>query len=69
VAVDPAWLTSDVVSLAQAIYDGRTFDVLPVLGDALEDAGCTAADILDHCRRPGVHVRGCWLLDQLLRKV
>jgi hypothetical protein len=38
------------------------------LGDALEDAGCTAAAILDHCRRPGEHVRGCWLVDLILGK-
>jgi hypothetical protein len=68
-APDPAWLGWDggtVVKLAQAIYEERRFGDLPVLGDALEDAGCTDAAILGHCRGPGPHVRGCWVLDLLL---
>jgi len=68
VTVDPTWLTSTVVSLAQGIYDERAFDRLPILADALEDAGCTNADMLNHCRQPGEHVRGCWPLDLLLGK-
>ena len=54
--------------LAQGIYDDRAFDRLPVLADALEEAGCTNAEILAHCREPGPHVRGCWALDLLLGK-
>jgi hypothetical protein len=54
--------------LAQAIYDDRAFDRLPILADALEEAGCTDADILNHCRRPGEHVRGCWAIDLVLGK-
>ena len=65
VTVNPSWLTATVVSLATAIYDERAFDRMPVLGDALEDAGCDNADMLNHCRHRGVHVRGCWLLDLL----
>jgi hypothetical protein len=57
-----------VVKLAQAVYDERAYDRLPVLADALEDAGCHDADILTHCRGPGPHVRGCWLIDLLLGK-
>jgi hypothetical protein len=71
VAIDPAWLSwSDgtVTKLAQAIYDNRTFDQLPILADALEEAGCDNADILTHCREPGEHVRGCWVVDLLLGK-
>lgn len=68
VTVDPAWRTSTVVSLAQGIYDERAFDRLPILADALEDAGCTNADMLNHCRQPGDHVRGCWCVDLLLDK-
>lgn len=67
-ALDPSWLTAAVVGLARGVYDDRTFDRLPVLGDALEDAGCTDADILAHCRRDGPHVRGCWAVDLLLGK-
>jgi hypothetical protein len=64
--LDPAWRTPAVLHLAQAIYDDRAFDQLPILADALEEAGCTNADILDHLRRPGPHVRGCWPLDLIL---
>jgi hypothetical protein len=69
--LDPAWhYWNDGVirKLAQAIYDDRAFDRLPILADALEDAGCDDADILAHCRQPGEHVRGCWVVDLLLGK-
>jgi hypothetical protein len=68
VTVSPAWQTANVVSLAQDIYDERAFDRMPILADALEDGGCTNQEILDHCRGPGPHVRGCWSLDLLLGK-
>jgi len=71
VAVETSWLAwnaGTVVKLAQAIYDDRAFDRLPILADALEDAGCTNADILEHCRGGGEHVRGCWVVDLLLGK-
>jgi hypothetical protein len=68
VAIQPSWQTGTVVSLTPAIYDDRAFDRLPILADALEDAGCHNADILNHCRQPGVHVRGCWVVDLLLGK-
>jgi hypothetical protein len=68
VTLNPAWRTLNVTALAQAIYDDRRFDDLPILGDALEDAGCTDAAILSHCRDPGPHVRGCWVVDLLLGK-
>jgi hypothetical protein len=51
-----------------AIYDERAFDRLPVLADALEDAGCADADLLGHLRGPGPHVRGCWAVDLILGK-
>lgn len=69
--LDPLWLawnTSTVTKLAQAIYDGRDFDRLPILADALEEAGCDNKDILSHCRGRGKHVRGCWVVDLLLGK-
>ena len=62
----PSWLTHTVISLAQGIYKDQAFDRLPILADALEEAGCTTAEILDHCRQPGPHVRGCWVVDLLL---
>jgi hypothetical protein len=69
--VDPAWLSwegSTIAKLAQAIYEERRFTDLPVLADALEEAGCTDDTILSHCRGPGPHVRGCWALDLVLGK-
>jgi hypothetical protein len=67
-SIHPSWQSSTVVSLAQAIYDDRAFDRMPILADALEDAGCTNADVLDHCRGAGPHVRGCWVVDLILGK-
>jgi hypothetical protein len=60
-----AWHDGVIVRLAQTIYDGRRFQDLPVLGDALEDAGCTDVEILSHCRGGGLHVRGCRVIDIL----
>jgi hypothetical protein len=68
VSMNCVWSTSDVIALAEAIYTERAFDRLPILADALEDAGCDHADILEHCRGPGPHVRGCWVVDLLLGK-
>jgi hypothetical protein len=68
VAVDRAWQTATVVRLAQAIYDERAFARLPILADALDEAGCGDETILSHCRGPGPHVRGCWVVDLLLGK-
>jgi hypothetical protein len=68
VTLNPVWQTATVTSLAQAIYDERAFDRMPILADALEDAGCTSAAILQHCRQPGEHCRGCWVVDLLLGK-
>lgn len=67
-AINSAWLTRVVAALAVTVYDDGAFDRLPILADALEDAGCTNADILNHCRQPGEHVRGCWVVDLLLGK-
>jgi len=71
VTLDPAWLTWHdglLVSMAQKMYESRDFSDMAVLADALEEAGCDNADILAHCRQPGEHVRGCWVLDLLLGK-
>ncbi|MCE9561576.1 MAG: hypothetical protein K8U57_05935 [Planctomycetes bacterium] len=68
VVADPSWLTSDVIALAQGIYEDRAFDRMPILADALQDAGCDNEDVLSHCRQPGEHVRGCWAVDLILGK-
>jgi hypothetical protein len=66
VAEDPIWRLGPAGQLARAIYEGRLFDDLPVLADALEDAGCTDAELLGHLRGGGEHRRGCWALDLVL---
>ena len=68
ISLAPQWRTSTVLALACGIYDERAFDRLPILADALQDAGCENADILDHCRGPGPHARGCWVVDLVLGK-
>ncbi|VTT97136.1 Uncharacterized protein OS=Singulisphaera acidiphila (strain ATCC BAA-1392 / DSM 18658 / VKM B-2454 / MOB10) GN=Sinac_1679 PE=4 SV=1 [Gemmataceae bacterium] len=68
-AFNPAWLSSDVLALAQGIYDERAFDRMPVLADALQDAGCENVGVLNHCRdASATHVRGCWVVDLALDK-
>ena len=69
VSIDPAWLAPNVKFIAQTIYDERRFTDMPsLLADALLEAGCTSEAILNHCRQPGEHFRGCWVVDLLLRK-
>jgi hypothetical protein len=63
---DPVWRTDTAVALARRMYDGRAFGPMPILADALEDAGCDEADVLAHCRDTGPHVRGCWVVDLVL---
>ncbi len=68
VTLDPRWLTSTVADLAAAIYQERAFDRMPILADALMDAGCDNETLIAHCRGDGPHVRGCWVVDLLLGK-
>lgn len=66
VTLDPFWNTSTVLSLAQRMYGSRDFSPMPILADALQDAGCDNPDFLNHCRGGGPHARGRWVVDQLL---
>src|SRR5947209_7493556 len=66
VAFDPRWRTEDVLGLARGIYEDRAFDRLPLLADALMDAGCDDEQVIGHCRSEGPHVRGCWVVDLVL---
>jgi hypothetical protein len=66
--VAPAWLTPAAVDMARRVYADRAFDLLPALANLLQSAGCDNADILAHCRGPGPHVRGCWVVDLVLGK-
>jgi hypothetical protein len=60
------WEHRTVPGLARTIYEEHAFDLLPVLADALEEAGCTDGIILDHLRGAGTHARGCFALDSCL---
>jgi hypothetical protein len=69
--VPKAWLRTtgqQAVEIARAIYEDRSFDELGILADALEEAGCTDIDVLEHLRGPGAHVRGCWAIDLIVGK-
>jgi hypothetical protein len=69
VTFDPAWRTDTTTGLAAAMYEAREFANMPILADALEEAGCDHADILAHCRdETATHVRGCWVVDLVLGK-
>ena len=66
ITFDPAWRTDTATALVRAMYDSREFGAMPILADALQDAGCEDEVILAHCREPGLHVRGCWVCDKVL---
>jgi hypothetical protein len=68
VAFSTGWRTDTVHALARQMYESRDFSPMPILADALQDPGCDSAEILDHCRGPGPHVRGCWVVDLVLGK-
>ncbi len=68
VTFSPDWRTPTVTTLAAQMYESRDFGAMPILADALQDAGCDSTDVLNHCRQPGVHVRGCWVVDWVLGK-
>ncbi len=67
VPFSPAWRTDTAVTLARQMYEAREFSAMPILADALQDAGCDDEDVLDHCRGGGPHARGCWVLDRVLK--
>jgi hypothetical protein len=69
VEVAAAWRTQDVMLLAKGIYEEKAFDRMPILADALQDAGCNVDELLNHLRdAQQAHVRGCWALDLVLGK-
>jgi hypothetical protein len=68
VEFSPAWRTDTVVQLAKQMYESREFGAMPILADALQDAGCDSDEVLNHCRGAGPHVRGCWVVDLVLGK-
>jgi hypothetical protein len=69
ISFSPEWRTSTAVALAQQMYESRDFSAMPILADALQEAGCDNDDILNHCRdASATHVRGCWVVDLVLDK-
>src|SRR5437660_1186476 len=68
VVMKPAWRTQRVLKLAETIYQGRAFDRMPELADVLKAARCNSPEMLSHCRGPGEHARGCWVVDLVLGK-
>lgn len=66
VTLDPSCRSSTVIALAQEMYDSRDFSAMPILADALEDAGLMDETILSHCRETTRHVRGCFVVDLCL---
>ncbi len=68
VAFASEWRTGTAVPLARQMYESRDFSAMPILADALQDAGCDNNDVLTHCRSAGPHVRGCWVADLVLGK-
>jgi hypothetical protein len=66
VAFNTTWRSATAVGLAETMYAARDFAAMPILADALEEAGCDTSDVLAHCRGPGPHVRGCWVVDLVL---
>lgn len=68
ITFSPEWRTDAAAALARQMYESHDFSLMPILADALQDAGCDNADILDHCRGSGPHVRGCWVVDLVLGK-
>jgi hypothetical protein len=69
VTFSPSWRTDTAVALARTMYESRDFSAMPILADALQDAGCDNEDILAHCRdAQQIHVRGCWVVDLVLGK-
>jgi hypothetical protein len=67
IAINNRWRTADVIDLTRAVYEDRAFERMPILADALMDAGCEDERLIGHCRSDARHVRGCWALDLLLQ--
>jgi hypothetical protein len=62
------WRTTTVRGIAEGMYASCDFSAMPILADALQDAGCDNADVFAHCRGSDPHVRGCWCVDLILGK-
>jgi hypothetical protein len=65
--IESEWRTSTVLALARDIVESGSNDILPILADALEDAGCDNQYVLNHCRRCAVHLSMCWVTSAVLQ--
>lgn len=68
VMFDPEWRTSTAVAMARGFVESRDFSAMPILADALQDAGCEDPEILEHCRAEKPHFRRCWVIEMILAK-
>jgi hypothetical protein len=68
VAFSAEWRSDAAVGIARRMYEARDFFAMPILADALRAAGCEEQRVFGHCRGPGPHVRGCWVVDMVLGK-
>jgi hypothetical protein len=69
VKFEKKWRTDTALTLARQMYESRDFGAMPILADALQDAGCDNEEILNHCRDTSLtHIRGCWVVDLVLGK-
>jgi hypothetical protein len=66
VAIDPAWRTTTVLALATSAYESGDYATMPILADALQEAGCEDPEVLGHCRDAKYHGPGCWVVDAIL---
>ena len=51
-----------MAAMAESFAEGSDLGLMPVLADALEEAGCPLADVLEHCHGRGPHLRNCWVI-------
>jgi hypothetical protein len=63
----PEWRTGTAVAMARGMHESRDFFAMPILADALQDAGCDDPEVLEHCRADKPHFRGCWVIEHLIR--
>jgi hypothetical protein len=66
VRFDPDWRTSTAAAVARGMWEAADFSGMPILADALQDAGCDDPEVLGHCRSEAPHARGCWVVDLVL---
>jgi hypothetical protein len=64
--VCPSWLSPTVIAIAQSIADRRDWSELPILADALEEAGYSDGEMLQRCREARDSKR---IIEEILREI